>query len=180
VTEVARRPEREQDLDGAEHERQPPERPLSSDERYDDVEDSTEEQVEREDRRERSEAVAGMYEGEDRDDSEGDRQCHTSEPRDPVRCGNREQLEQRRARARRADEDRDRADGARVELEDEQREDEPERADDEVEPPEIGWFFRAGRRSGRRSTKAARGDATLPRFPDAAETAMMMRPPWPT
>jgi hypothetical protein len=121
-----------------------------------------------------------MDEGEDRDHGEGAGERDASEPRPPVRRGDREQLEQRRARARRADENRDRADGARVELEDEQREDEPQRADDEVEPPEIGWFFRAGRRSGRRSTKAARGDATLPRFPDAVETAMMTRPPWPT
>jgi hypothetical protein len=92
-----------------------------------------------------------MDEREDRDDPEGDRECNASEERRSVRRRNREQLEQRRAGACRADQDRDRADGARVELEDEQREDEPEPADDEVKPPQLGRFFRAGGRSGRRS-----------------------------
>src|SRR3954470_6439531 len=150
VAEVAGGPEREEDLDGPERERQPPQRPFSSGDGHEDVEDSAEQQVEGEDRRQRPEAVPGMDEGEDRDHGKGDREHDTPEPRPPVRRRDREQLEQGRARACRADEDRDRADAARVELEDEQREDEPERADDEVEPPELGRFFRAGRRGGRR------------------------------
>jgi hypothetical protein len=121
-----------------------------------------------------------MHEREDRDDPEGDRKRDATGACRTVRRRDREQLEQRRARARRAEQDRDRADGARVELEDEQREDEPEPADDEVEPPELGRVFRPRRRSGRRSVKAARGDATLPRFPDNAERAMMLQQRWPT
>src|SRR4029079_11996508 len=65
-------------------------------------------------------------------------------------------------------EDRDRADGPRVDLEHEQGEHEPEPADDEVEPPELGRLFGAWRRGVRRSAKAARGVATLSRFPDGA------------
>src|SRR4051794_23388765 len=169
VAEVAGGPESEEDLHGAEHERQPPERPRSSGDGHDDVEDSAEQQVEREDRRERLEAVPGMDEGEDRDHGEGDRERDASQPRPPVRRRNGEQLEQRGAGARRADEDRDRAHGPRVELEDEEREHEPQRADDEVEPPELRRFFRAGRGSGRRGAEAAPGDATLPRFADNAD-----------
>jgi hypothetical protein len=97
-------------------------------------------------------------EAEDRDDPEpgGEREPPDAPP--AVRARDAEQLEQRGAGTRRAEQDRDRVDAPLVELEDEEREDEPERADDEVEPPERGLGFARGGGSGRRGAKAARDD----------------------
>jgi hypothetical protein len=100
--------------------------PATAGEGRDQLEHGAEEQVEREDRCQRVEALAGVDEGDDPHGCEPDREGDSRSRPPTVRRRYGDELEQGAADAGDAEQDRDRVHARRIELEHNQREDEPD------------------------------------------------------
>src|SRR4051794_31397101 len=137
--EVGSRPEADQHLRKPDRDPQPAQ--SGHDDPEDHVEHPLEDEVEGHHRRDRGEGIARVDERDDADHEAGDAERDMSDLPTGRGADDREELVQRSSDHDQSEEDRDRGDALVIEAEDDHREQEPERAGDEVDPPQPGRFL---------------------------------------